>query len=272
MKLFSNKRPSNIARWAIPLAAATCFCVVSAQAHEAKNADEHEEFDTELIFGFTEGADIGEKGEKEIESGTVFRFGKPGDFLAIDHETVFRYGVTDNFRASIGGLLTYRYDRNVSDEPNSNSFDFAGLTAQMRWQPVKRTEASPVDLTFSLTPIWERVGANSAVNTDTLAASAEILTDVEWIPHKLFSAINIEYEPGVTRVNGSWHHESGLGFSIATAYAVTPDVLIGGEIRHLSEGDHSLFEAEALFVGPSIWYRISRLGFDKGSVVVSDTR
>ena len=54
-----------------PLAAALAVCLLGlgpAQAHEAANPGEHEELDTEHIFGFTEGAYIGEKGEQEIEN------------------------------------------------------------------------------------------------------------------------------------------------------------------------------------------------------------
>ncbi len=254
-----------VGRLALGLASAAFLWVGAAQAHGPSKEGAHEEYDTEHIFGFTEGADIGEKGEKEVESGTVFRFGKTGDFLAIDHETAFRYMLTDDFRASLGGLLTYRYDRNVPGEPDSDRFDFAGLTAQMRWHAVQPTKSSPFGLTLSFTPIWERVEANSGVNADTYAAAAEILVDAQWIPNKLFSAINIEYVPGVTRVNRSWAHENDLEFRIATAYAVAPDVLIGGEVRHASVGGRSLFEAEALFVGPSIWYKISDTSSIKAS-------
>jgi hypothetical protein len=35
-----------------------------------------DEVDTQFIFGFTQGADVGELGEEEIESETVGRFGK----------------------------------------------------------------------------------------------------------------------------------------------------------------------------------------------------
>ena len=61
------------------LAVALAACLLAlgpAQAHEAANPDEHEELDTEHIFGFTEGACIGEKGEQEIENTAVERFGK----------------------------------------------------------------------------------------------------------------------------------------------------------------------------------------------------
>ena len=40
--------------------------------------------DTEHIFGFTEGADIGDKGESELESITIGRLGKQGDFANSD--------------------------------------------------------------------------------------------------------------------------------------------------------------------------------------------
>ena len=36
--------------------------------------------DSEHIFGFTEGADIGDKGESELESITIGRLGKQGYF------------------------------------------------------------------------------------------------------------------------------------------------------------------------------------------------
>ena len=38
------------------------------------------EVDTEFIFGFTAGADVGELGEKEIEWQSVGRFGKSAEF------------------------------------------------------------------------------------------------------------------------------------------------------------------------------------------------
>src|SRR5436189_107021 len=63
--------------------------------------------DTEHIFGFTEGADIGDKGEKELESTATGRFGKRGSFAALTSETAFRYGVAEGFRASMGTLFDY---------------------------------------------------------------------------------------------------------------------------------------------------------------------
>src|SRR5215471_16975662 len=58
--------------------------------------------DTEHIFGFgfTEGSDIGEKGEKEVDHSSYVFLGKQGSFATILNENDFRYGVDNGFRAS----------------------------------------------------------------------------------------------------------------------------------------------------------------------------
>jgi hypothetical protein len=240
---------------AVAVAAGFLGCGV-AHAHEAA-AEKHEGFDTEHIFGFTEGADIGEKGEKEIESATVAAFGKPGRYLALGNDTAFRYVLTDALRVSAGTLLDYHYVGNVPELPNRDAFNFAGLTTEVRWHPVQRTAAQPVGLSFALMPEWRRIEETSGATVETYAAPVEMLIDVEPIRNKLFGAINVVYEPSVTRVNGGWEHENSLEISAAVAYALTNDLTVGAEIRHLSTGQRGLFEAEAVFAGPSVYYRFS---------------
>ena len=66
-----------------------------------------QEVDTEHIFGFTEGSDIGGKGEKEFENTTIGHFGRPGSFSVFTNEAAFRYGLVEHFRASFGVLADY---------------------------------------------------------------------------------------------------------------------------------------------------------------------
>ncbi len=89
---------------AVPLAIAI-IGLGPLQAHEAANRGEPEELDTEHIFGFTEGAYIGEKGEKEIENTAVERFGKSRRYSFFENETAFRAVIPDNIRFSFGTLL-----------------------------------------------------------------------------------------------------------------------------------------------------------------------
>jgi hypothetical protein len=46
----------------------------------APSAAQAGDVDTQFLFGFTQGSDVGELGEKEIESETVGRFGKVDGF------------------------------------------------------------------------------------------------------------------------------------------------------------------------------------------------
>src|SRR5580700_11231205 len=75
--------------------------------------------DTEHIFGFTEGTDIGYKGEIELESTFVGRFGKLGSFAALQNETAIRYGVSDSFRLAGGPCSTIAARRKLFGRPDS---------------------------------------------------------------------------------------------------------------------------------------------------------
>jgi hypothetical protein len=52
--------------------------IAHAQESEPERARNIASFDTEHIFGFAEGSDIGSKGELEIESVTIGSFGELG--------------------------------------------------------------------------------------------------------------------------------------------------------------------------------------------------
>lgn len=240
-----------------PLLLSAFLALGSAHAHEAASAG-HEELDTEHIFGFTEGADIGEKGEKELEGTTDFRFGRPGSYTAIESETAYRYVFADRLRASLSGLVDYHNIAGVPGLADKNAFDFSGIASEWRWHPIERSATSPVGATLSLTPSWRRIDDQSGAPSEIYAASTEILVDAAPVRDKLFTAFNLDYEPSIARAGGGWTHNDFLEASLAMAYAVTPDVLFGAEIRHLSTGENGPFAAHGLFVGPSIYYKLSK--------------
>src|SRR6266508_2406843 len=58
-----------------------------------------DQIDTEHLFGFTIGTDIGDVGEKEIEAGTTTRLGKrSGSYTALSQTLSFEYTPTPNLR------------------------------------------------------------------------------------------------------------------------------------------------------------------------------
>jgi len=86
--------------------------VATSSAHGAagKRADKTGEVDTEHMFGFTEGSDIGEAGEKELEADSTGRFGKlGGSYNTVATALEAKYSFSDRFRLSAVATVAY-YD------------------------------------------------------------------------------------------------------------------------------------------------------------------
>jgi hypothetical protein len=87
-------RRMNARKWIAVLLPALALTPLAARAAEV---------DTQFIFGFTMGADVGELGEKEIESQTVGRFGKSGgSYTALETQLRAEFTPTENTRIEMG--------------------------------------------------------------------------------------------------------------------------------------------------------------------------
>jgi hypothetical protein len=216
------------------------------QAQEARS----EAVDTEHIFGFTEGADIGEKGEKELENTIIGYLGRPGSFTAFTNEAAFRYGVEEHFRASFGVLADYDGIHSVPGLTDRTALNFSGLSSEFRWQLMQR-DVSPVDLTLSFAPQWQRIDDMSGARVESYAFPVALLADTALVPSKMFAAANLIYAPA-THTNSD-----PLEFSPAIAGAVTDSVFLGAEIRHITRNQNGFFTGHALFIGPSVFVKLS---------------
>jgi hypothetical protein len=214
------------------------------------------DIDTEHIFGFAEGSDIGEQGEREIESVTVGGFGSAGVYNNVDNETSFRYGVTDRVRFSIGTLTDYYGIYNTPGIPNRVQADLSGLIGEMRVSLVDRAKA-PFGMTFSINPQWRRFDSQTGEKTGNYAFPATLLVDKELIPDKLYAVANFIYTPSFLRVNTYRGHEDSFSAIIGASYALGEHVFIGGEVRHENVAEDGEFIGHALFLGPNLFYRFS---------------
>jgi hypothetical protein len=208
-----------------------------------------QEVDTEHIFGFTEGANIGGKGEKELENTTIGHFGRPGSFTVLTNEADFRYGLEEHFRASFGVLADYHDIHGVRDLTDRTALNFGGLSSEFRWQLMQR-DVSPVDLTLSFAPQWQRID-DTGGRVESYAFPIALLVDTALAPSKMFAAANLIYTPA-THANSA-----PLEFSPAIAAAVTDSVFLGAEIRHITRNQNGFFTGHALFIGPSVFVNLS---------------
>jgi hypothetical protein len=85
--------------------------------------------DTEYLFGFTEGADIGKAGEREAETEIIGRFGKSaGSYAAVTQNDSVKWLPSDNLRLSANAALAYFGISGVPGLPDSQLATLQGLS------------------------------------------------------------------------------------------------------------------------------------------------
>jgi len=218
--------------------------------------------DTEHIFGFTEGADVGEVGDKEIEKETSAGFGKRmGLYAASSTLLDFKYVPLPGVLISPGLLLSYHGIAGVPGFDDRQQIGFQGLSFEVKYQLLDRNHA-PFGLTLFAQPRWTRIDEANGERVSQFSSEFTLALDKEILPQRLFGAINLIYEPEISRSHETGEQERGsrLGGSAALAAQILPGVLIGAEARYLRAHEGLIpnsLKGEALFVGPTLYTRLS---------------
>jgi hypothetical protein len=123
-----------------------------------------EGIDTEHIFAFMIGADVGDVGDRELQSQTTGRFAKnDGRYRALEQEIELEFVPTQNFRIELGGGFSAHDISGVPDFEDRRQLALQGVSLDLRYKVMDR-QSSPFGLTFAAVghadPIDE---ANAAV-------------------------------------------------------------------------------------------------------------
>ena len=225
-------------------------------AHEEGEGGK-EKIEIEHIFGFTEGTDIGEKGEQEFESTTVGRFGKTGGYTTLSNESAYRNVLWDGFRLSFEALPDYHSIHGMPGLADRNNLNFSGVASELRWQLSDRSKI-PIGIAVSLVPEFRWIDDLSGASVQAYLLPMVAAFDTALIPDKLFAAVNFAYEPGIARAEGRWERGTEVEVSGAASYAVTRDVFVGAELRYIAWDDQNSALSRGLFAGPSFYVNLSK--------------
>src|ERR1019366_10126947 len=130
----------------------------AAQRSAQAVADVFHEAESKHLFGFTDGADIGNEGEMAFEYESTGSFQKRGGrYSAIEHELAFEHVPTQNFSYEVSAHGLTHPIRAVEDLDDRNSTAFSGLSAKLRYLIIGRGPGSPFGLTLSAEPEWSRI-------------------------------------------------------------------------------------------------------------------
>jgi len=267
-------------------ALATCAPARADGAHPRLKGAEaaSDRVDTEHIFGFTMGSDIGEKGEIEFEMENVAGAGKrSGSYLAYTSLNLLKYTVTDDFRIAPGVAWGGNFIRNAPGYDARSQSALQGAVVEMRYRLLDR-DTMPFGLTLHAQPGWNRVDETTALRVDAYGSEFALLADREIVRDKLWAAVNLWYGLGVSRDAGAnaWSRGSDLEIHGALSTRVASTLVMGAELRYLRayEGvGMNSFRGEALFLGPTFaWSAAEHVGlsgtvnFQVAGQAVGDSR
>jgi hypothetical protein len=247
---------STIFDWITRVVLAASLCGVGLARADVG----YDKIDTEYLFGFLTGTDVGEVGEKELENTSVGRFGKrTGSFSALSHTLALEYVPVENLRLEIGAIAGYHAISGVSDLDNLRRASFQGLSLEMRYRLLARERAA-FGLTLLAEPRWARIDETSGQQANQYGADLAVLIDKELIPNRVVAAFNVLYAPEVTksRVTGAWSRDATFGVGAALMVQTWPGFFIGAEARYLRAYETlglADFAGHALFLGPNIFFK-----------------
>jgi hypothetical protein len=220
------------------------------------------ELDTEHLFAFSIGSDVGDPGEKEVEGSSFGRFSKRrGSYAATMHALELEYVPVQNLRLSGGPVAASYTIRGVDELDGRRQAVFQGLTFEMRYRLAERKDGR-FGVTVGVEPHWGRTDEVSGAPVDQYGADIFFAIDRELVPGRIVAAANLRWQPDVSRsrTSGTWSRESTLGVTSALMARIAPGIFLGAEARYLRAYDSlgpGSFEGHGFFLGPTLFATLS---------------
>ena len=245
------------------LAASFLPLVPIAAGHAESAKSKREEIDTEHMFGFTEGSEIGEKGETELMSESTGRFGRVGgSYKQITNLFEAKYTLADRFRVSAAATLAY-YDISGMTGLNDRSQALVqSISFNARYRVLDHQDA-PFALTLSVEPRRSFVEDTSGARADGIGTQFSALADRELVADRLFGAFNLSYELERTRLRGSpdISREATFGMGAALTTLTVHGIFVGVEARYFRQYEGlplNNFAGQALYFGPTFYAKLGK--------------
>jgi hypothetical protein len=222
-----------------------------------------ETIDTEHLFAFTIGSDVGEIGEKEVEGSATGRFSKrTGTYVAGTSTLSVEYVPMPNLRTELTGVVNSYDISGVSGLADQHYTAFGGLAADFRYRLLNRATA-PFGFAVGAEPRWGRSDEVTGEPAHQYGVDFVAAADWEVVPNRVVAAFNLLYQPETTRskLTGTWSQDSTAGVAMAVMAQVRSGIFVGAEARYLRVYDGPGFDnlaGQGFFVGPTIYFKLSQ--------------
>ncbi|MEA2895995.1 MAG: hypothetical protein QOJ84_1610 [Bradyrhizobium sp.] len=221
-----------------------------------------EGIDTEHLFAFMVGTDVGNVGEREFQSQTTGRFSRAGgSYRAMGQEFELEFVPAQNFRVELGSTFASHDIFGIPGLADRSQFDWQGVSLDLRYRFLDR-DKNPFGLTLAAESHVDRVDETTAARVRKYGTEFTLAFDRELIPDLSVAALNLIYQPEWTRMlaTGQTEQESTVGAALAVMAQIRPGFLLGGEARYFRKYEGiglDDFAGQALFVGPTVFLKLS---------------
>jgi len=222
-----------------------------------------EGIDTEHLFGFMIGSDVGNAGEREFESKTTGRFSRNGGhYRAVGQELELEFVPVKNFRVELGTTFASHNIAGVAGLEDRGQLSWQGVSVDLRYRFLDR-DSAPFGFTVAVENHADRVDETNAAVVRSYGTEFTLAFDRELIPNVAVAALNLSYQPEWTRVVGTdtTEREATLGAALGVMVRTRAGILVGGEARYVRRYEGFGLEelaGQALFIGPTAYLQISR--------------
>lgn len=220
------------------------------------------DIDTEHIFGFMIGSDVGQVGEREFQSATTGRFGKAaGRYRAGEQEFELEVVPADNIRIEVGSTISAFGIAGVPGLADQRSLGWQGASFDFRYHVLDR-DSTGLGMTLSLQAGIDRIDEISALPVRSFGTGVVLAFDRELASGTTVAALNLIYQPAWTRdfATEILAREANVGAAVGMMTQVHPGVLLGAEARYMRtyEGLAPTGPVgQALFAGPTLYVQLS---------------
>jgi hypothetical protein len=239
----------------LPAAAVVLSVLLPGRVHA-------EGIDTEHLFGFMIGTDVGNVGEREFQSQSTGRFARNGgNYRAFGQELELEFVPVKNFRIEIGSTFAAYAISGVPAIEDRRQLAWQGVSVDFRYRFMDR-DAAPFGLTLAMETHADRIDQTTAAVVRNYGTEFTLAFDRELVPNLAVAAINLIYQPEWTRFvgTGAAEQEATVGAALGVMAQIRPGVFVGGEARYLRKYEGiglEEFAGQALLIGPTAYFQLS---------------
>jgi hypothetical protein len=221
-----------------------------------------EGIDTEHLFGFMIGTDVGNVGEREFQSQTTGGFSRnDGRYRAISQELELEFVTARNFRIEIGSAFAAHDINGVPGLEDRRQLSWQGVSVDLRYRFLNR-DAAPFGMTVAVESHADRIDETTAAAVRNYGTQFALAFDREVVPNVAVAALNLIYQPEWTRLvgTGAAEQESTIGAALGVMAQMRPGVFLGAETRYLRRYEGIGLQelaGQALFIGPTAYFQLS---------------